>query len=549
MKRAIFSVMALAAMSVAGAQTVKNLVVTDLDGKSTMFEADKVDAVLFQEAPEYRDLTTLLRTSYEETSDGSALYTIEMGTSEPDVNGMPLELQDMQAAILLKAPRSQSLKEPKLPAGYYRIGNGKQEFTFDVNMSAIWVRVAEGPEGATPMMIMDGTIDVRVDEDGEYDIRMELTTFGGPAELRYRGELPFPPGVSDFEEFTEPVDLTFTHGQGRFYGNWYYPFAADLSTQFFVGTIENGVMTDGYMLDLSLYEPIPADCMAAGQRVADGVYTVETREEIAYTYLPYRFMPGKMVDFLGQMFLTGSNLTYIAPTGHRKQGKITGGTITVSDNGSKFVFDLLTSENVSVKGTYTGTPNIVNYCDNDVKAPERPYSLLTENVTLNFDPSTVCIMYNEGPSIIDDANTVMVMFAVPTMDKGDYVSLDLLMTGNEIPDGTFTFDPTLAAGHGIPGTLDYGRQMMFSWYGDLGIVDSEGYNTKMGPINSGTVTISTESDGQRKFVFNVKDDKGNDITGEYIGTVIDATNLEAPERKIIKTAERKFRKAADRRRK
>ncbi len=549
MKRAIFSVMALAAMSVAGAQTVKNLVVTDLEGKSTMFEADKVEAVLFQEAPEYRDLTTLLRTSYEETGDGFANYLIEMGTSEPDADGLPLELQDLQVTLLMKGPRSQNLKEPVLPAGYYKLGTGKDEYTFDVRLSAILVRVEEGPEGTTPMMIMDGTVDVRMDEDGEYDIRMELTTMGGSAELRYIGELPFPPGVSDFGDFTEPVNLTFTHGQGRFYGNWYYPFAADLTAQFVVGTIDNGVLIDGYVLDLPLYEPIPSDCMAPNQRIADGVYTVETRQAIAYTYIPYRFTPGKMVDFFGQTVLTGANLSYISSTGQRKQGMITGGTITVSDNGSKFVFDLLTSEEVSVKGTYTGTPYIVNYCDNDEKAPARPYSLLTENEVLDFDPNTVCIMYNEGPSIIDDANTVMVMFTVPKMDTGDYVSIDLFIDGNDLPDGTFTIDSTLAAGHGIPGAIDFGNQMLFCWYGDLGLVDSEGYNTKIGPIASGTVTISTVADGQRKFVFDVKDDAGNAITGEYTGSVIDATNVNAPEHKLIKKAERKFRKIADRRRK
>ena len=48
MKKTIISAIALAAVSVAGAQTVKNLVVTDLDGKTTQFQADQIEAVVFQ---------------------------------------------------------------------------------------------------------------------------------------------------------------------------------------------------------------------------------------------------------------------------------------------------------------------------------------------------------------------------------------------------------------------------------------------------------------------------------------------------------------------
>ena len=179
---------------------------------------------------------------------------IELGTSEPDENGDPLEIGDMQVALLLKGPESPDLLEPKLPAGYYRVGNSTVDFTFDINRSVVWVRAESGSEGMAPQVIIDGTVDVREEPNGNYDIRMELVTMGGNIDLRYRGQLPFPPGVSEFETFTDPVDLTFTHAQGRFYGNWYYPFAADLSAQFIVGTITGGTLTEGYILDLTLYE-------------------------------------------------------------------------------------------------------------------------------------------------------------------------------------------------------------------------------------------------------------------------------------------------------
>lgn len=543
MKKTIISAIALAAVSMAGAQTVRNLVVTDLDGKTTQIPADQIDAVVFQEVPDYVAMTHVLNTSYEESGENSGLYIVELGTSEPDQNGEPLEIGDMQIALLLKATASQDLLEPKLPAGYYRVGNSTVDYTFDINRSVVWVRAESGSEGVAPQVIIDGTVDVREEPNGVYDIRMELVTIAGNVNLRYQGQLPFPPGVSEFDTFTEPLDLTFTHGQGRFYGNWYYPFAADLTAQFFVGTISGDALTDGYILSMPIYEPKPEDCMAPGQRIADGTYSVETREEIEYTYLPYRYMPGKYVDMWGQTYMSGSYLTYISPTGHRKFGFITSGTMTVSENGTVFDFDFTTPEGVSIKGKYNGTPNIVNYCDNNEKEPPRPYSTLDSNVVLNWDPETVAISYNDGHNIIDTANDFMVMFTTPTQDKGDYILLDLFCEEDKLADGTYTIDSTLAAGHGIPGTIDFGGMMLFSWYGDLGLVDDEGYNTKLGPIASGTVEVSTVAGGQRKFVFNLKDDKGNDITGEYTGTLIDANEMNSMAKKLTKGKERKIRRA------
>lgn len=549
MKKAIIPAIALAAASFAGAQTVRNLVVTDLDGKTTQFPADQIAAVMFEETVEYRPLNRYLKSAYEESGAGSGQYIIEFGTGEPDASGNPAEIGDMQVALLMRAPRSESLLEPKLPAGYYRTGNNTENFTFDMTRSAVWMRVEEGDEGVSALMILDGTADVRVEENGNYDIRLEFSTLAGPLELRYQGELPFPPGVSEFDVFTEPVDVVFTNAQGRFYGNWYYPFAADLTTQFYVGTVVNGIMTDGYILELPIYEPKPEDCMAPSQRIADGTYTVETREKIAYTYLPYRFTRGEYKDFFGQPYVSGSHLTYLSPTGHRRLGFITGGTMTVSGNGTSFVFDLVTAEGVSVKGTYNGTPYIGNYCDNDEKEPKRPYSTLQENVTLSWDPATVAVSYNDGHSILEDANTIMLMFTDPAQEKGDYISLDLFVDGETVPDGTFTIDSTLAAGHAIPGAIDFAGQMMFSWYGDLGLVDDEGYNTKLGPIASGTVAISTLGDGRRKFVFNLKDDRGNDITGEYTGVLIDGNQEASVSKKLTKGAARKFSRASARIRK
>lgn len=544
MKKIIFSALALAAVSMAGAQTVRNLVVTDKEGVTREFPADQIDGIVFQEAPEYVDLTEFLVSEYEE-SGNSGMYHIEFGTGLPDAAGNPADIGDMQVALLMQAPKSESLLNPRLPAGYYSIGNSTQDFTFDINRSAVWVRSEEGNEGVAPVMIMGGTVDVRMNDEDVYDIRMEFITMGGEINLRYQGPVPFEAGVSDYEPFTEPVDLTFAGGQGRFYGNWYYPFAADLSTQFYVGTIVDGYLKDGYILDIDFCEPKPEDCMASDQRVADGTYSAENREGFAYTYLPFRFNKGSRVDFMGQEYITRTRLTYVSPTGQRKLGLITGGTFTVSENGTKFVFDFTTQEGTAITGTYDGQPVIVNYCDNDVKEPERPYSTLVGDVELEWVPSTLALVYNEGHSVLDDLNNLVVMVTDPAMQAGDYIMFDLLTSSDTLADGTYTIDRTLADGHIFPGTFDFGGNTILAWYGDLDSTDPDGYQLYLAPLESGTVTVSTLEGGDRKIEFNVTDDAGHSITGSYIGSITDITNASSQVKKYRKAADRtiKARKA------
>ena len=529
MKKIIITAIALFAAISAGAQTTRELVVTDKEGNSVSFPADQIDGVIFEAQPEYIKMTQAFDGAYEEDAT-LGLYSFTLATNA-DSQGNPASAEDLVAHFVLAAPWSDDVQNPELPAGYYRVGRSDALWTVDVTKSYISV-LSEGV--ASPSMIVNGTVDVRNEGDGNYDIRMELIMFTGAAvNLRYQGKLDLPKGYGNFQPFTQDVDVKFTGGQGRFWGNWYYPFAADLALQFYEGKVENGSLTEGYMLDISLYEPKPADEMDPDQRVADGVYTVETRDEISYTYLPFTFEAGERVDFMGSEYIVKTRLAYYGADGSRKLGLVKGGTFTVSDNGTKFVFDFVTEEGISITGTYTGTPLLMNYCDNDEKAPKRPYSTLKDNVNLKWAAGTVAISFNEGHSILDNANTMMLMITESSMVTGDYISLDFFTESEELPDGTFTVGDGLKLNHVIPGELDYGGGMMFSWYGDLAEVDEDGYNTKLAPITSGTVTISTEADGNRRIVLNVKDDANHSITGEYVGPVLDANEFSAMPAKLI----------------
>lgn len=545
MKKYILTLLAFAAVAVAGAQTpVKTVVLTDKEGNNTYYNASDVQGIAFTPAPEYDTLDQLLLTRYEEKNE-LGLYHVELGMGAPDAEGQPANIGDVQVALMIAGPWSDNLREPKLPAGYYRVGNGQALWTFDITQSTVWIRVAEGPEGVTPLMIVDGTVDVRND-NGVYDIRMELLTMDGMTrDFRYQGKIDFPGGYGDFEPFTENVDITFTTGTGgRFYGNWYYPFAADLSAEFYQGNVVNGTFMDGYYLNIDFYEPKPADPMASDQVIADGVYTVESRESVAFnSYLPFTYNAGKKLDFMGQELITKTYLQYISPDGKRKLGLIKSGTFTVSENGTKFVFDFVTEEGISIKGTYNGKPTLMNVCDNDVREPKRPYSTIKADHTFTWAEGTQASVFNMGHCILDNLNTYSFYICRPAMDKGQYLNLFVNTESDELTDGTYTLNWTLANNNIIPGTVDFGGQLMFSWYGDLDKVDSEGYNTDLACLATGTMTISSiAGSSDRKIVLNLVDDAGNKLTGEFVGQITDITENPAQVNHFKKITEQNMRK-------
>lgn len=543
MKKYIYALLAGAALIPSAAHAQRNLVVTDLEGNSKSFPVSEIQGVIFEDAPSYDAAPYIYYTRYVE-SKGIGNYTVEIATGEADENYMPSRLGDIMVSLEFTGPTTENLSAPELPAGYYLPGNGKEPFTFDVYKSVVYMRMEEGVEGVSPTMILDGTVDVRRDGN-QYDIRMELTTMGGPVMLQYKGQVPFDRGISDYEPFEENVDLTFMGAQGRFYGNWYYPFAADMTAQFFTGTIVNGTMTSGYVLDIDFCEPKPEDFFVQNPLIADGTYTVETREDIYQsTYLPYTFLPGKMIDFMGTEYVTRTRLQYFDGEGHRKLAYINGGTFTVSENGSNFVFDFTTDDGITVTGTYSGIPYVENYCDNDVKEPKRPYSTLTEDIDLEWAPGTVAMTFNDGHSILQDAYTLLLIVTTPGMDHGDYIMLEMLSAYPTLEDGVYTVGKTLTPGEILPGTIDYGGAPIFSWYGDMDAIDDEGYNEIMGPVAGGTITVTTDG-AVRTVKFNLTDDQGYEIKGEYSGDIYDYVDDEpTPYRKARKKAERSFRAPA-----
>lgn len=505
----------LAFCASAQSPSVPNLVVEEENGTSSVFSTADVKAVLFEEMPDYVEASELIQAVYTPMKS-VGLYEVAVSNGLPDVNGNPVKVGDFSVVVNFTAPLSEDRRDAVLPDGYYRLGNGTQPFTFDVSKTAIYTRFAEGPDGVNVSPCISGTIDVKI-VDGSYDLRFELVSFDGTVyNVSYGGTIPFVLSSTGFESFTEDLDISFEGCQGRFYGNWTQPFADDITLQLFTGDFNaNGYQISGYWYNIYMNMPKVADPMNPVQTLADGVYTIDTRKVVNdNTYMPFTCQIGQTTEEFGMLMNMGTVLSYTDPMGDNRIGLAESGTLTVSENGTKIVIDFYTAEGLRIGGTFEGVPDIHNFCDNDKTQPKRPYSALTEDIRLDFIPTTVGLYFSEG-AIMPGLEHYSLWITDMNMEHGDCLQISYVANeGAGLPNGTYTVGLPTKAFDVLPGNVNFGGVPTFTWYTDLDSTDDEGYQTTIAPIDSGTFTVEDGSaNGFKKFTFNLKDDNGHTITG------------------------------------
>ena len=510
------------------------VVVTTTDGEKNEFETSNVTDIRFENAPNYASLEYLIDGAY--TSKGElGIYAFTLASSEPDQWGLPPQVGDAELSLELVGALSEDYLNAQLPEGYYRAGTGNNAGEFDIQKSGLTLRLDEGEEGTNLYPIIDGTVDVRKNGD-DYVIKAELVLLqGGTVALSYAGPLSFSPGMMQTEEFAEDQEFSFTGAQARLYDNWYFPFVTDLTLQFFTGEFDaEGTQTEGYWLNLETFMPKFVNTPAGDITLADGVYSPEPREKIEnYTNIPFTYTKGFTLDFWGTLYPAGSYLNKREKSGRSFRGYIVDGTMTVSGNGSNIVFDFVTDNGKKVKATFNGKINIVDFSEPD-KVPDYS-STLTEDVELEFIPGTVAMSYSLGDYIKKGLYQFEVMVTEPKMEHGDFIMLELSSESEVLPDGVYTINNALEPFTGIEGTVDYGGQILYSWYGDLDSADEDGVQSIISPILGGTVSISTGADDTRRLEFNLSDGKGHTITGEYEGIFYNLSANSANKAPAMKT--------------
>lgn len=537
MKRNILTSLALTAALSLTAQTATNLVVEETNGTKTSFPTSQIAGVLFEDAPEYREANHLLQAIYS-TSGDYATYSVDFGTDTPDSEGNPSEIGGVQFSLQFIGAQSDDSSNAVLPEGYYRMDNSGLPFSINFAKSGLWERLEEGSEGTVFMIMWGAFADVRRSADGGYDIRVEINALNGQTYyFRYQGKIDFSLMYSDYEIIDEDVNIDFTGGQERYYGNWFMPFADDSMLQFYTGTFNDGAQVEGYWLNLDTYTPKEADPMNTKRPLPDGVYNVDPRAAVEYnSYNPFTFMPGKLMEAMGMEIYVGTYLTYTESGGRRHIALIKEGTFTVSDNGKKIVFDFVADNGIKVQGTYQGNILFANFCDNAEKELPRPYSLLEADKDLLFAKDAVGVYYKEENTLAIGYNTFFMMVMDSQYTEGDFVQLSILSTEDSLTNGTYTVTNQFGNNVIIPGNASYGGGATFSWAGSLEKVDADGYQTEIAPVYSGTMTIADAENGKKTITFDFIDDYGckagqeaHKISGTYTGMFYNYEDLIDPQ--------------------
>lgn len=520
MIKSVFTAAAVAMVSLGVAAQTQNMVIVGKDGSETRVKCEDIKEVYFAEAPSYEDASNLLVALYS-SEDNKATYRIDIASGLPDSEGDP-QAGDFQLSLSLIGDISADAKEAAIPAGYYRIGNGSQLNTFDASKSGLWWRVQDG-EDVEFSMFVDGTVDVRYD-NGEYDIRCELTTMAGSyINARYCGHIEFSAGASGYDAFDTPQDVQFEGAQGRYFANWPYYFADDLAVEFYTGEFDNnGMQLEGYWLYISLFMPkVENPAELKEPKIADGVYTIDCRENfLNNTYLPFTFLSGRNMEYFGEMFTIYSHMAYTDKSGSKKLALITDGTITVSENGSKFVFDMKADNGVAITGSYSGKTNIQNKYEVDhLFQPEFPLSTLDGDRKIDFPSIAEGRAFVMGDYIKEGINVFSLFFSDPDFKTGDCLQFEVLSKGDRIADGTYPVNSTLNEGTAVFGCIGRGGECLFSWFADLDSTDADGVQDISTPINGGSFTIKTLANGESEVTFDLEDDNNHKITGSWTGKI------------------------------
>ena len=418
---------------------------------------------------------------------------------------------------------------PVLPNGVYEPNNDYSPFTYDPTSSYVDI-VVDGELVTSPIL---GTVTVeRTGATYTITVEGELMLLDNLAfSARYTGSIQFVQGgTSAYEFFDKDVTIDMDEAQMRYWGSWFFPFCDDVGIEMFDGTFnEHGTLQTGYYLHLSrVFMPKYHDYNEANVPLAEGHYDV-VYEALKDTYcMPYLFDAGKIVEYFGDSYFSGTYLQYVENGQVKKVGLVTGGSFDVECNGSEhtITMNFVTDNGCNLTLTYSGNVNSVNFNDNDQTMSEHPWTTLDGDHEYNFPEETVGYAFCLGEYMTPGYDNWMLMIYATNSEYpdgyGDMFTTEFLVeTGgarDAMPTGTYNVSLDVADHTMFTGVQDYHGAILFTWYGDL-TPDFEGYSSETAPITSGSVVVEDAGDGNYHFVFDLVDDAGNKITGEWIGKV------------------------------
>ena len=490
------------------------------DMANVAFTTDKAEAQPF----EGHMLDKLVSAIYRTDNDAVAgNYEVTFG------NTTKMEwVGDIQVFIDFYNEQDDDPLNPVLPSGTYEPNSDYSAFSYNPSNSYVDIVVDGGELVSSPIVGV-----VTVERTGPtYTITVEGTLMllnDMEFSARYTGTMQFVQGgTSAYEFFDEDVNITVKDAQMRYWGGWFYPFCDDVGVEMFDGSYdENGTMTRGYYLHISrVFMPKYADYNANYVPLADGLYNVYSQKlPSAHYCLPYAIEYGRRESVFGDQYFMGTYVTYVDNT-TKKVAFITEGTMNVESSGKNYTItiDFVAENGIKVKASYTGELLVGNLNDNDQSKPAGPHTTLTGDHTYNIPSNAEYVAMCLGQYMKKGYDswfmTIMAFNDEYPDGYGDMFTAEFLVEAggarDKLPTGLYNVSMTVEDHVMFPGILDFGGNILFTWYGDL-TPDAEGYSSQIAPIVSGTINVEDAGDNKLRFVFNLVDDAGNNITGEWTG--------------------------------
>lgn len=432
---------------------------TNVDGKLTVetqgeaptFGGINVNDISYITRKQNLQLTETLKANYfqgvkSQSSVGAANYYLVL-TNDPD-----MEISDEQqftpttpggavVSLDIYAADSSDPDNAILPEGTYTLNESTAAGTADIQTT--FVRQLGFKGVLEYKTIKSGTITVSRSDQGVYTIDGTFVSEQGEQfTVHYEGELAFENKSSSSKDtlMTDDVvntvfkGLTITaHGGDEKYNRY--------TLQLFDGTDNNGLISDGVVLNVDLFSTTPTGDDII---IADGTYTASADYEQIKEFKAMTFLPGACYSIMGYPLYAGTYLQDMrksAETGTMLYGYANQGTITMKRDGSKYnvKVDLITRNGVHITGEYPmGDVDMID------SRPKNIDDRLHEDKEMAFSSDTYAYAYctpgyqnqNHGEEHPDVNEFELVVNDHVTNES---FTLDLILpAGVTTPEGTYT---------------------------------------------------------------------------------------------------------------
>lgn len=435
-----------------------------------------------------------------QSSQGAANYYLILTNDELEVDDdqqyIPTTPGSVVVSLDIYAADSQDADNAVLPEGTYLLDETTAAGSADIQ--ATFVRQLSPVGKLEYKTVKSGSITVVKTVDGYKIDGTFVSDQGESFTIHYEGGLTFENRSSSSKDtlMTEDVDntvfkgLTITaHGGDDKYNRY--------TLQLFDGTDNNGIISDGVVLNVDLFSTTPA---GEDIIIADGTYKASPDYEDITEFEPMTFLSGDCYTVIGYPLYIGTYLQDMrksAETGVMLYGYANKGTITMKRDGDKYSVrvDITTRNGVHVTGEYPmGEVKLID------KRPQTVDNKLNDDKEMVFSNDTYSYAYctqgyqnaNQGEMHDDVREFELVMNDHVTNES---FMLDLILPADKTtPEGTYTIADVAADKYApytwVPGYyVGYTAVRKGTWAYEHYTADSTEPDI-VAPATEGTIKIS-----------------------------------------------------------